>query len=244
MAADMAHELQSYQVSVIALCPGMVATEMIMARRKNKALEQWMETPLFVGRAVVALTTDPQIMKKTGSLCQTRALAQEYGFTDVDGHQPEMGRSAVSSLERAPPNTAGTDYCSCQVREKTPVIPCESGSKQKSAVETLLLRQIFWLPETIIFFFGNVSPWRHATLRHPRQPLHRDGVQNFSFVDSNNCYALKPSSVHPCQDFVSWRQPPRNILAHKPRDVSFNTQLHRGIFGELLVGQSLADVFA
>ena len=89
MAADMAHELQSYQVSVIALCPGMVATEMIMARRKNKALEQWMETPLFVGRAVVALTTDPQIMKKTGSLCQTRALAQEYGFTDVDGHQPK-----------------------------------------------------------------------------------------------------------------------------------------------------------
>ena len=89
MAADMAHELQSYQVSVIALCPGMVATEMIMARRKNKALEQWMETPLFVGRAVVALATDPQIMKKTGSLCQTRALAQEYGFTDVDGHQPK-----------------------------------------------------------------------------------------------------------------------------------------------------------
>jgi len=89
MAADMAHELQSYQVSVIALCPGMVATEMIMARRKNKALEQWMETPLFVGRAVVALATDPQIMQKTGSLCQTRALAQEYGFTDVDGHQPK-----------------------------------------------------------------------------------------------------------------------------------------------------------
>ena len=89
MAADMAHELQPYQVSVVALCPFGVATEMIMARRKNQALEKWMETPLFVGRAIVALASDPQIMRKTGSVCWTRALAQEYGFTDVDGHQPK-----------------------------------------------------------------------------------------------------------------------------------------------------------
>jgi hypothetical protein len=59
-----------------------------MAGRKNQALEKWMETPLFVGRAVVALASDPQIMQKSGSVCRTRALAQEYGFTDVDGHQP------------------------------------------------------------------------------------------------------------------------------------------------------------
>jgi dehydrogenase/reductase SDR family member 1 len=88
MAHDMAHELQPHQVAVIALCPDIVATEMIMAGRKNQALEKWMETPLFVGRAVVALASDPQIMQKSGSVCRTRALAQEYGFTDVDGHQP------------------------------------------------------------------------------------------------------------------------------------------------------------
>jgi dehydrogenase/reductase SDR family member 1 len=89
MAADMAHELEPYHVTVVALCPFGVATEMIMARRKNQALEKWMETPLFVGRAIVGLASDPQMMRKTGSVCQTRALAQEYGFTDVDGHQPK-----------------------------------------------------------------------------------------------------------------------------------------------------------
>jgi len=89
MAADMAHELQPYHVAVVALCPDIVATEMIMAKRKSQVLEKWMETPLFVGRAVVALATDPQIMTKTGRIYRTRAVAQEYGFTDVDGHQPK-----------------------------------------------------------------------------------------------------------------------------------------------------------
>lgn len=89
MAADMAHELRPYQVAVVALSPDIVATEMLMAGRKKQTLEKWMETPLFVGRAVVSLATDSQIMAKTGCLYRTRALAQEYGFTDVDGHQPK-----------------------------------------------------------------------------------------------------------------------------------------------------------
>jgi dehydrogenase/reductase SDR family member 1 len=89
MAADMAHELQPYQVTVVALCPDIVATEMLMAGRKSQALEKWMETPLFVGRAVVALASDPQLSSKTGKVYRTRALAREYGFIDVDGHQPK-----------------------------------------------------------------------------------------------------------------------------------------------------------
>ena len=89
LTTDMAHELKPHQVAVIALCPDIVATEMIMVRRKNQALEKWMESPLFVGRAVAALANDPQIMRKTGSILRTRALAQEYGFTDVDGHRPQ-----------------------------------------------------------------------------------------------------------------------------------------------------------
>ena len=89
MAADMAHELRSSIVAVVSLCPFMVATEMLMARRKSQQLLPWMETPLFVGRAVMALATDPQIMHKTGRVLMTRSLAAEYGFTDVDGHQPK-----------------------------------------------------------------------------------------------------------------------------------------------------------
>jgi dehydrogenase/reductase SDR family protein 1 len=89
MAADMAHELRPYHVAVIALCPFMVATEMLMAGRKSQQLQAWMETPVFVGRAIVALATDPEIMQKTGQVLMTRALAAEYGFTDINGHQPK-----------------------------------------------------------------------------------------------------------------------------------------------------------
>ena len=89
MAADMAHELRAHQIAVVGLCPFIVATEMLMTGRKKQTLEKWMESPLFVGRAAVALATDPEIMKKTGLVCITRALAQEYGFTDIDGHQPK-----------------------------------------------------------------------------------------------------------------------------------------------------------
>ena len=89
MAADMAHELAPYQVSVVALCPDIVATEMLIVGRKRQTLEKWMETPLFVGRAVVALASDTQISAKTGKVYHTRALAQEYGFTDIDGHHPK-----------------------------------------------------------------------------------------------------------------------------------------------------------
>ena len=89
MTADMAHELQRYHVSVVGLCPDIVATEMLMKGRKSETLAKWMESPLFVGRAVVALASDPQIQAKTGQVYRTRALAQEYGFTDIDGHQPK-----------------------------------------------------------------------------------------------------------------------------------------------------------
>ena len=89
LTMDMAHELKPHNVAVIALSPDIVATEMIMARRKDQTLAKWIESPVFVGRAVVALATDPQIMQKTGSVFRTRALAQEYGFTDVGGHQPQ-----------------------------------------------------------------------------------------------------------------------------------------------------------
>ena len=60
-----------------------------MKGRKNQKLEMWMESPQFVGRAVVVLASDPKIHSKTGKVYLTRALAQEYGFTDIDGHQPK-----------------------------------------------------------------------------------------------------------------------------------------------------------
>jgi NAD(P)-dependent dehydrogenase (short-subunit alcohol dehydrogenase family) len=46
------------------------------------------ESPEFIGRAVAALAGDPHVMRWTGAVLVAAALAEEYGFNDVDGRQP------------------------------------------------------------------------------------------------------------------------------------------------------------
>jgi hypothetical protein len=47
------------------------------------------ETPHFVGRAVAALAGDPDVHRWTGQSLSSLELAREYGFTDLDGSQPD-----------------------------------------------------------------------------------------------------------------------------------------------------------
>ena len=54
------------------------------------------ESPRYVGRAVVALAADAQVMQRTGRVLRVGDLAREYGFTDVDGRQ-------VPAFELDPP---------------------------------------------------------------------------------------------------------------------------------------------
>lgn len=87
LTADMAHELREHNVAVVSLYPGLVRTEKVMAAA------QWLdlsnsESPRFIGRAVAALANDSDIMGKSGKVLVAAALAQEYGFTDVDGNMP------------------------------------------------------------------------------------------------------------------------------------------------------------
>jgi NAD(P)-dependent dehydrogenase (short-subunit alcohol dehydrogenase family) len=46
------------------------------------------ETPVYLGRAICALASDPQVLEKSGQLLEVGALAREYSFTDADGSQP------------------------------------------------------------------------------------------------------------------------------------------------------------
>jgi dehydrogenase/reductase SDR family member 1 len=87
MTADMAIDLKPYGVTVVSLYPGMVRTEKVMAA------SQWLdlsnsESPEFIGRAVVALAADRDALRHTGKVLVAAALAQEYGFTEVDGGRP------------------------------------------------------------------------------------------------------------------------------------------------------------
>ena len=61
------------------------------------------ETPHFVGRAVTALATDPDRHRWNGQSLSSGGLAQVYGFTDLDGSQPDAYRYLVEVEERGGP---------------------------------------------------------------------------------------------------------------------------------------------
>ena len=82
LAQDMAEELKPHNVASLSLYPGHV-----IDRKKSPNPKR--ESAQFVGRAVAALASDPEIMKKSGKILVAAQLAKEYGFTDIDGTQPE-----------------------------------------------------------------------------------------------------------------------------------------------------------
>jgi dehydrogenase/reductase SDR family member 1 len=88
MAACMAYELRPHHVAAVALYPGLVRTEAVLAAGDHFDLSN-SESPQFIGRAVAALAADPQIMRKSGQVLVAATLAREYGFTDIDGKQPQ-----------------------------------------------------------------------------------------------------------------------------------------------------------
>jgi NAD(P)-dependent dehydrogenase (short-subunit alcohol dehydrogenase family) len=87
MTADMAHELRGHGVAAVSLYPGLVRTEKVMEAAAFLDLSN-SESPQFVGRAVAALASDPDVMSKSGRVLVAAALAAEYGFADVDGRRP------------------------------------------------------------------------------------------------------------------------------------------------------------
>ena len=53
----------------------------------GQLLPENLESPEYIGRAVVALASDAQVLVWSGQILTVGALAAEYGFTDVDGRQ-------------------------------------------------------------------------------------------------------------------------------------------------------------
>jgi dehydrogenase/reductase SDR family member 1 len=93
ITVDTAHELAPHGVSVVSVWPGFVRTERIDLGVAAGLLPESLdlsssESPRFVGRAVVALAADPAVARWTGRAVPARDLADEYGFTDVDGRLP------------------------------------------------------------------------------------------------------------------------------------------------------------
>jgi dehydrogenase/reductase SDR family protein 1 len=99
MVADMAVELESTPVTVVALYPGIVRTENVLRNAEYVDLSN-SESPEFVGRAVLALFDDKERTMKSGQALVVAELAGEYGFTDVDGTTPRSLRGTLAGPDR------------------------------------------------------------------------------------------------------------------------------------------------
>jgi NAD(P)-dependent dehydrogenase (short-subunit alcohol dehydrogenase family) len=105
MAFGMARELRNKNVTVLALTPGFLRSEVMLeqfgvaevnwrqAANRDSNLEE-SETPLYSGRAVAALAADPSIANKSGRVFSSWGLSDEYGFCDADGRKPHWGNHA------------------------------------------------------------------------------------------------------------------------------------------------------
>jgi NAD(P)-dependent dehydrogenase (short-subunit alcohol dehydrogenase family) len=89
MAFGLAEELRPHRVAVVALAPGFMRTERVMAAHAAHPFDlSATESPVYVARAVAALADDPRVLERSGRLLTAGELAREYGFTDEDGRQP------------------------------------------------------------------------------------------------------------------------------------------------------------
>lgn len=96
LALAMSEDLRPHGVASLAVSPGWMRTELVLAGhhtdeahwRERPELSRT-ESPHYVGRAVAALAADPKVFDKTGGVFAVGDLAREYGFTDIDGRQPE-----------------------------------------------------------------------------------------------------------------------------------------------------------
>jgi NAD(P)-dependent dehydrogenase (short-subunit alcohol dehydrogenase family) len=118
LAFALGHELAPHACTAVALTPGWLRSEMMLeAFRVTEA--NWRdaapisphfaaisESPQFVGRAIVALAEDPDRARWNQASLSSGQLARHYGFTDLDGSQPDAWRYLVEIQDPGHPADA------------------------------------------------------------------------------------------------------------------------------------------
>ncbi len=103
MAFALAHELAPFGATAVSLTPGWLRSESMLEgfgvtesnwRDATTQVPHFAisESPAFVGRAVAALAGDPDVSRWNGHSLSSGQLARVYGFTDLDGSQPDAWR--------------------------------------------------------------------------------------------------------------------------------------------------------
>ena len=117
MAWAQAQELRPHQCTAVALTPGWLRSEQMLDNygvtetnwRDATAKQPHFiitETPRYVGRAVAHLAGDPQVARWSGQALSSGQLAKVYGFTDLDGSQPDAWRYVVEVQDAGKPADA------------------------------------------------------------------------------------------------------------------------------------------
>lgn len=113
LAFSQGHELGRYGATAVAVTPGWLRSEM-MLDNFGVSEENWRdsldptradsgqpvapadfalsESPRYVGRGVAALASDHDRARWNQDSVSSGQLASEYGFTDIDGTQPDIWR--------------------------------------------------------------------------------------------------------------------------------------------------------
>ena len=107
LAFSQGHELKAHQATAVSITPGWLRSEM-MLDNFGVSEERWRdalaptaspqappgfavsETPRYIGRGVAALAADPDRHRWNQQSLTSGQLALTYGFTDVDGTQPNV----------------------------------------------------------------------------------------------------------------------------------------------------------
>ena len=114
MAFALAHELRPYGATAVSLTPGWLRSEAMLDnygvtesnwREATKRSPHFAisESPAFVGRAVAALAQDSNVSRWNGKSLSSGQLAKIYGFTDLDGSQPDAGRYVIEVQDAGKP---------------------------------------------------------------------------------------------------------------------------------------------
>ncbi|WP_431044814.1 SDR family oxidoreductase [Streptomyces sp. P1-3] len=120
MAFDLGEELKDLGCTAVCITPGYLRSEAMLDTHFKVTEENWREavkqdrhfciseSPVYVGRAVAALAADPDVARWNGQSLSSGQLAQVYGFTDVDGTQPDGWRFIMDDEAGKEPQEA--DY--------------------------------------------------------------------------------------------------------------------------------------
>ena len=114
MAFALAHELRPSEATAVALTPGWLRSEAMLEaygvtesnwREATKIQPHFAisETPAYVGRAVASLAHDRNVERWSGQSLSSGQLAKVYGFTDIDGSQPDAWRYMVEVQDAGKP---------------------------------------------------------------------------------------------------------------------------------------------